>query len=88
LPSAVAQLARMPWFTPLRLMTDNKSVCGVTLSHMWGEPLLPDLVETVQLCTEGKLRPHIDSTFSFAQAAEAHRRLETRQNVGKVILTP
>jgi synaptic vesicle membrane protein VAT-1 len=88
LPSAVAQLARMPWFTPLRLMIDNKSVCGVTLSHMWGEPFLLDLVETVRLCTEGKLRPHIDSTFSFAEAAEAQRRLETRQNVGKVILTP
>jgi NADPH:quinone reductase-like Zn-dependent oxidoreductase len=85
---ALVQLARMPRFTPLKLMTDNKSVSGVTVSHMWGEPLLPDLAETVQLCQEGKLMPHIDSTFSFAQAADAHRRLETRQNSGKVILTP
>jgi NADPH:quinone reductase-like Zn-dependent oxidoreductase len=85
---ALAQLARMPRFTPLKLMTDNKSVSGVTLSHMWGEPLLPDLTEAVRLCREGKLRPHVDSTFSFARAADAHRRLETRQSSGKVILTP
>ena len=85
---ALLQLARMPRFSPLRLMTDNKSVCGVTLTHLWGEPLLPDLAEAVRLCREGKLTPHIDSTFSFAEAADAHRRLETRQNSGKVILTP
>ena len=85
---ALLQLARMPRFSPLRLMTDNKSVCGVTLSHLWGEPLLPDLAEAVRLCREGRLTPHIDSTFSFARAADAHRRLETRQNSGKVILTP
>ena len=88
LPWALLQLARMPRFTPLRLMADNKSVCGVTISHMWGEALNADLAEVVRLCSEGKLTPHIDSTFSFAEAADAHRRLETRQNLGKVILKP
>lgn len=88
LPSALAQLARMPWFTPLRLMTDNRSVCGVTLSDMWGEPLLAELAGAVRLCAEGRLRPQIDSTFPFARAADAHRRLESRQTTGKVVLTP
>lgn len=63
-------------------------MCGVTISHMWGEALNADLAEVVRLCSEGKLTPHIDSTFSFAEAADAHRRLETRQNLGKVILKP
>lgn len=85
---ALAQLARMPRFTPLKLMSDNKSVSGVTISHMWGEKLLPDLAETVRLCRDGKLAPRIDSTFSFANVADAHRRLETRGNSGKVILRP
>ena len=57
---ALVQLARMPRFSPLKLMTDNRSVSGVTLSHLWGEPLIPDLAEAVRLCQEGKLRPHID----------------------------
>jgi NADPH2:quinone reductase len=32
--------------------------------------------------------PLIDSVFPFSQVADAHRRLEDRGNVGKVILTP
>jgi len=32
--------------------------------------------------------PLIDSVFPFSEAAEAHRKLEDRRNVGKVILTP
>jgi NADPH:quinone reductase len=32
--------------------------------------------------------PLIDSVFPFSQVADAHRRLEDRRNVGKVILTP
>jgi NADPH2:quinone reductase len=37
---------------------------------------------------EGKLRPAIDATFSFTQAAEALRRIEQRQVKGKVVLVP
>ncbi len=29
----------------------------------------------------------IDSTFPLAEAAEAHRRLETSQHIGKIVLT-
>jgi len=37
---------------------------------------------------EGKLRPAIDASFSFTQAAEALRRIEQRQVKGKVVLVP
>jgi NADPH2:quinone reductase len=37
---------------------------------------------------EGKLRPAIDATLRFAQAADALRRIETRQVKGKVVLVP
>jgi NADPH:quinone reductase-like Zn-dependent oxidoreductase len=29
----------------------------------------------------------LDSTFPLAKAAEAHRRLETSEHVGKIVLT-
>ena len=35
----------------------------------------------------GKIRVVVDSTFPLAQAADAHRRLETSEHVGKIVLT-
>lgn len=40
------------------------------------------------LMREGRLKLHIGNTFPLAQAAEAHRYLESRQSVGKLILAP
>ncbi len=37
---------------------------------------------------EGKLKPAIDATLPFAQAAEALRRIEQRQVKGKIVLVP
>lgn len=35
----------------------------------------------------GGLQPVIDSTFPLARAGDAHRRMESAQNIGKIILT-
>lgn len=40
------------------------------------------------LLREGKLKLHVDKTFPLAEAAEAHRYLESRQSTGKLILIP
>jgi len=40
------------------------------------------------LMREGRLRLHIGKTFPLAQAADAHRYLESRQSTGKLILIP
>jgi NADPH2:quinone reductase len=39
------------------------------------------------LLAAGKVKVVMDSTFPLAEAAEAHRRLETSQHIGKVVLT-
>lgn len=36
----------------------------------------------------GQLKVRFDSIFPLADAAEAHRRLESRQSAGKILLTP
>ena len=40
------------------------------------------------LMREGRLKLHISKTFPMAEAAEAHRYLESRQSTGKLILLP
>jgi hypothetical protein len=34
------------------------------------------------------VKPRIDQVFKFEQAAEAHRRIQSRMNVGKVLFVP
>jgi len=40
------------------------------------------------LLHEGRLKLHISRTFPLAQAADAHRYLESRESTGKLILIP
>ncbi len=42
--------------------------------------------EAVPLLASGVLRPTIDSTFALDDIAEAHRRLESNQSTGKVVI--
>jgi NADPH2:quinone reductase len=42
--------------------------------------------EVWPLFTNGQIRPIVDSTFPLAQAADAHRRMESGRHVGKILL--
>jgi NADPH:quinone reductase-like Zn-dependent oxidoreductase len=35
---------------------------------------------------EGRLKPVIDSVYPLAEAADAHRRMESGEHVGKIVL--
>ncbi len=43
--------------------------------------------EVWPLIEAGRIGPVIDSTFPLAQAAEAHRRMESGDHIGKIVLT-
>ena len=46
------------------------------------------LIERVwPLIAAGRIRPVISCTFALSQAGDAHRRLESGENVGKIVLT-
>jgi NADPH:quinone reductase-like Zn-dependent oxidoreductase len=71
-------------------MNDNKAVAGVNLGRMWGEHGRIDfwLRELLSWAADGRIAPRVDRIFPFSEAAAAHRRLEERRNVGKVLLAP
>ncbi len=83
-------VTKMPWFNPVGLMNSNKAVFGTNLGHMWheAEKVSGWMQKILSGLQEGWVRPHVDKAFPFAQAAEAHRYIEARKNIGKVVLTP
>ncbi len=51
------------------------------------EELLQRAGDVLGWVASGRLKLRIDRTFPLADAAEAHRRLESRQSAGKILLT-
>ena len=43
--------------------------------------------KVMPLLAQGRIKPVIDSTFALAEAVEAHRRMESSQHIGKIVLT-
>ncbi len=87
--NAVRQLWRMPRFSPLSLMSRNRGVFGLNVGHLWDErrqvqPLFELLLAEFKA---GRLRPVIARTFPLDRAADAHRFMQERANIGKVVLT-
>jgi NADPH:quinone reductase-like Zn-dependent oxidoreductase len=85
---AVRTVLSMPKFKPLSLMNRNRGVFGINLAHLWGET--DQLRKAMRLLLEeagrGRIRPVIAKTYPLDQAAEAHRFIQSRSNVGKVVL--
>jgi len=51
----------------------------VRLTQEFAADVLPQFID-------GALRPVIDSTFDWTEAADAHRRMENNENAGKIVL--
>jgi NADPH:quinone reductase-like Zn-dependent oxidoreductase len=76
-------------FDPLSLINRNRGVFGLHLGHLWDErtrlqPLM-DLLMTE--LGAGRLSPIVARTFPLERAADAHRYIQSRSNIGKVVLT-
>jgi synaptic vesicle membrane protein VAT-1 len=86
----VAQAAGVPLLTPLGLMNHNRTVSGVNIGHLWEQIaiLREELQAILVLWDLGQIKPHIDRTYPFAEAAAAHRRILRHQNTGKIVLVP
>ncbi len=76
-------------FDPLSLMNRNRGVFGLNVGHLWDErrqlaPLFEMLFSELRA---ERLKPVVARTFPLERAADAHRFIQGRQNIGKVVLT-
>jgi NADPH2:quinone reductase len=76
---------------PALVVGRNVSVAGFYLGRLMA--LAPEVVhaasgELVALWEAGAVRPVVGSEFPLAEAAAAHRLIEERRHVGKVVLVP
>lgn len=76
-------------FDPMSLIHRNRGVFGLNIGHLWDERrrVAPVLGMLVDEFAAGRLRPVVARTFPLERAADAHRCLQARQNIGKVVLT-
>ena len=82
-----------PWspHDPTRLVGRNVGVQGFYLGRLMG--LRPEVVqvaiaELIDLWGQGVVKPVVGAEFPLEQAADAHRLVEGRGHVGKVVLVP
>ncbi len=80
-----------PSLDPALLVGRNISVHGFYLGRLMA--LQPEIVrraidELVELWRDGTIRPVVGAEFALADAAEAHRLIESRESTGKVVLVP
>ena len=57
---------------------------------MWHEPekVAVWMREIMRGVEEGWVSPYVDRTFAFTEVGMAHRYMEERRNIGKVVLVP
>ncbi len=79
-----------PWFHPFSLLDKNRSVFGLNLGHLWHEAdkVREWMAVILDGIEEGWIRPHVDKAFPFDQVSQAHNYIESRKNIGKVVLVP
>ena len=76
-------------FQPLSLINRNRGVFGLNVGHLWGErrqlqPLMDLLLSEL---SAARLTPVVAKTFPLERVSDAHRFIQNRSNIGKVVLT-
>lgn len=76
-------------FEPIGLMHKNTTIAGYYLTPMLerAELCQPALEEVARWVVEGRVRVSVER-FALSDAAEAHRRMESRGSTGKLVLCP
>ncbi len=87
---AAAQFLAIRKWSPMQLMSDNKTVSGTNMAHLFArlDLLEPQFAALIEMYEKGQIAPHVDRSFPFAEAGAAHQYLHDRKAKGKVLLVP
>jgi NADPH:quinone reductase-like Zn-dependent oxidoreductase len=91
LPRMLPQALRMfRGFNLVAQMSDSKAVIGLNMLRLWEDrrSLAPWLTPLQPLIDDGTVEPVVADAVPFDRAADAHRLIAERRNVGKVVLVP
>ena len=81
--------ATIPWWKSLSIMNENKGVFGLNMLSWQDEEGLDRVLEPLtEELSVGTLEPVVAEAFPFERAGDAHRFIEERRNIGKVVLVP
>ena len=83
----LAELLSTKRYSPMGLMEKNRTVSGVNVGRLWEMPELmrTELQELLTLYEQKKISPRIDKVFPLSAGPDAHRYIQERRNVGKVL---
>lgn len=91
LAKALPQALRMMrGFDLIKQMGESKAVIGLNMLRLWDDrgSLEPWIGPLRELLDTGDLKPVVSDVVPFDRAADAHRIIGERRNVGKVVLVP
>ncbi|MGB5273174.1 MAG: zinc-binding dehydrogenase [Flavobacteriaceae bacterium] len=83
-------LAQFGIYHPLQFLSQSKGIIGVnmlTLAASHPEKISKAMKAVVQLTQEGVLKPHVGGEYPISTLAEAHAFLESRESMGKIVVT-
>lgn len=91
IPFVLGRLLQTPLFTPIGLQMANHGVLGLNLLKLFdsdqGIRLLMNAMEgALDGIQSGLFSPVVGKTFPLIKAGDAHRYLQSRKGIGKVIL--
>jgi len=88
--SMVGQAGREPMTVDVgSMMGGNRTLSGVFLgAEIMTDRVHDNIQRLIDDVARGELKVLIDRTFPLSEAAEAHRYIESRQAVGRVLLIP
>ncbi|MEA2427981.1 MAG: hypothetical protein QOF37_1609, partial [Thermoleophilaceae bacterium] len=89
IPGVARMLIGTPILHPLSMMASSRGFIGVNMLTLWdSKGSLDEFIEPLRGWVEsGQLRPVVAEAFPLERGGDAHRFIQERKNVGKVVLT-